>query len=203
MKSLLISKFVFLSFIICYTFANESNANQAEGDFSGLQHDLINIISRALKYVSSDNHQYICSNNVCQNDREIEDSFKWDDSAPHYYGCFKDTKERMFKTVHRLNETLSIKTCFDLCLTNGFLYAGLQYSVQCFCGNNFPNSTVHPKVNERECQMKCSGNDDERCGGPWAMSLYEIGNLCKFYFEYLSSISNSQRNFRSSHRPCR
>lgn len=99
-----------------------------------------------------------------------------------YLGCFRDTSERIFKTLHSLHVTDSKKTCIDWCQAEGFVYAGLEYGTECYCGNQLPRLPNHPKIDESVCQAVCPGNAEEKCGGEWAMSLYETGNESKYYF---------------------
>lgn len=97
----------------------------------------------------------------------------------NYQGCFKDSSDRMFDTMHYLFQTCSAKTCVDLCRNGGFVYAGTQYGNECYCGNKFPSPPNHPAVDENECEMECEGDANEKCGGRWTMSVYETGNESK------------------------
>ena len=36
------------------------------------------------------------------------------------------------------NTELLLARCVDHCLRSGFIFAGLQYGVECFCGNHLP-----------------------------------------------------------------
>ena len=59
---------------------------------------------------------------------------------------------------------MTVEKCKNLCL--GFTYAGVQFSGECFCGNTAPTITA------QNCNMECSGNDKQICGGVWAMNVY-------------------------------
>ena len=37
-----------------------------------------------------------------------------------------------------LSKLLLVTRCVDHCLRSGFIFAGLQYGVECFCGNHLP-----------------------------------------------------------------
>ena len=54
----------------------------------------------------------------------------------------------------------------------GYLYAGLQYSKECFCGDRFG---VYGKESETACNSPCPGNPKERCGGFLTNRVYTTG----------------------------
>ncbi|XP_063705112.1 uncharacterized protein LOC134834394 [Culicoides brevitarsis] len=94
-----------------------------------------------------------------------------------YRGCFKDSLvTRMFN--RRLNFGLSttIEHCVDFCATEGFVYAGLQHKMFCFCGNIFPQIAGFKQLGENKCFFSCLGNRNQKCGGILASSVYETGN---------------------------
>ena len=50
-------------------------------------------------------------------------------------------------------------------------YYGLQNGDECHCGDN--DSDFLP-ADQYQCNMPCSGNCDETCGGSWRMNVYKI-----------------------------
>ncbi|CAG2062330.1 unnamed protein product, partial [Timema podura] len=62
-----------------------------------------------------------------------------------------------------LKLTNSPKHCMNMCLQSGFQYAGVQYSTECFCGNEEPPSTA--RLPDSSCNMKCPADPREACGG--------------------------------------
>lgn len=64
---------------------------------------------------------------------------------------------------------MTLAKCAQICQKDGSAYVGLQYSVQCFCGNTY--NKYGPADN---CDMTCSGDDNEICGGRWANAVYRI-----------------------------
>ena len=65
---------------------------------------------------------------------------------------------------------MTIKMCKQLCFEdNNYVYAGVQYSSYCFCGNDKPN-TPAPKS---ECSMTCSGDNTKMCGGQYRHNIYQ------------------------------
>jgi hypothetical protein len=60
--------------------------------------------------------------------------------------------------------------CTTECANRGFMYAGTQFGSYCFCGNQpYGRSGLAPPPG---CNVPCSGNANERCGGTWANSVY-------------------------------
>ncbi|GLH11058.1 Xylosyltransferase oxt [Gryllus bimaculatus] len=105
---------------------------------------------------------------------------------PHYLpntcpslGCFRDNKTfRLLSGYYaNLKTTNSPKHCIDLCLQSGFPYAGVQFSTQCFCGNDEPPSTS--RLPDSSCNMKCPTDPRDACGGYFTINVYETG-IAKF-----------------------
>ena len=64
---------------------------------------------------------------------------------------------------------MTVKKCSETCLKSGFKYAGVQYADYCFCDNFYGR---YGKADN--CNMPCSGDKNEICGGAWANSVYEL-----------------------------
>jgi len=88
-----------------------------------------------------------------------------------YLGCFKDQNNRDLKGTFTSSPKMSSNKCVNICGKSGYKFAGTQYASQCFCGNSYGKSG---KANN--CNMNCSGNKNEKCGGSWANSIYKILN---------------------------
>jgi len=63
------------------------------------------------------------------------------------------------------------RLCRSTCASKGYSYAGVQFSNQCFCGNSSPPSSS--LAHDSDCNMKCSGDDRQVCGGSWRMNVYD------------------------------
>lgn len=71
------------------------------------------------------------------------------------------------------------------------MYAGVQYGDYCFCGHTFG------KYGQNElCDMNCSGNLSQICGGSWKNTVLslrrELGNFMKYF-----SSSNTELAIRN------
>lgn len=96
-----------------------------------------------------------------------------------HLGCYADEKKLRLLTGFYGNyaNTNSPTACLDICIQGGFLYAGVQYASECFCGENLPQTAT--AVADHLCDMKCPGNSSQHCGGYFTMNIYETG-LSKF-----------------------
>ena len=57
-------------------------------------------------------------------------------------------------------------------LFQGFDFAGVQYSDECYCGKEY--DTYGPAD---KCDRPCDGDPSEICGGSYANSVYETGKI--------------------------
>ena len=85
--------------------------------------------------------------------------------------CFADSKHRILPFLAANEHGLTIEICKKLCFEDhGYVYAGVQYSSQCFCGNNRPTTSPVP---QSQCSMACSGDRSQKCGGSWRSNIYQ------------------------------
>ena len=88
-------------------------------------------------------------------------------------GCYKDQGDTGGLTGRDMNglvqssRGMTTEMCIEFCASRNFPYAGTQYGTQCFCSTSYGKSG--PATN---CNMPCSGNDKQTCGGGWANSVY-------------------------------
>lgn len=95
----------------------------------------------------------------------------------HHLGCFQDEQTDRLLSGYYVNnkETNSPNKCIEICLQSGFMYAGVQYGNECFCGNSPPPSTVQMTDSSGKCGMTCPGEEQALCGGYFTMNVYETG----------------------------
>lgn len=116
-----------------------------------------------------------------------------------YDGCYTEgTTGRALTNLASDDGTNSIESCINACIGQGYTVAGMEYSsrkfqsfccqfifpfikgtnheiIECFCDKFLYNGAA--PADESKCQMDCSGNAAEKCGGPGALSLYHTGTL--------------------------
>jgi len=117
----------------------------------------------------------ICNQSFCDGFKYIVCSPKKSISNAVYLGCYKDqgdpygTRGRDLSGYMFSSPNMTTELCISECRKRGFAFAGTQYGSQCFCGNSY--GKFGPANN---CNMPCSGNKSEICGGFWANSIYKI-----------------------------
>lgn len=91
-----------------------------------------------------------------------------------YLGCFRDNqKDRDMPNFNiQFAKDNSPKKCINFCLTGGYLYAGVQYKDECWCGNSHGKYGVLP---ETSCSTRCPGDLSEKCGGFNAQRIFSTG----------------------------
>lgn len=108
-------------------------------------------------------------------------------------GCYKDDKkQRLLPSFYtNFKETNSPKKCIQMCLQSGYLYAGVQYSTECFCGNNEPPAQA--KLPDPSCNMKCPAEPKSACGGYYTINIYETGIASKSSdgFKFVTNFTHS------------
>ncbi|KAJ3556376.1 hypothetical protein NM688_g2060 [Phlebia brevispora] len=91
-----------------------------------------------------------------------------------YAGCWVDSAfGRIFDTELPDNQNVTVEGCIASCSDQNFTIAGLEFSVQCFCGNELVNGGVLAS-SDSVCDMACGGNATEACGGPSLLSVYSL-----------------------------
>eukprot|EP00752_Nemacystus_decipiens_P017488 g15679.t1 len=97
-------------------------------------------------------------------------------SGVTYVGCFADDdtgRTRFLEDAFMQDEELTPTSCAAFCA--GFKYMGLQYSHDCFCGDTYYTAERDAAPSDM-CTMPCLGDESLTCGGPWANSIYIVGD---------------------------
>ncbi|KAI0791235.1 copper radical oxidase [Abortiporus biennis] len=88
-----------------------------------------------------------------------------------YAACYVDNAHgRIFATELPDNQNLTVESCIQTCSAQNTTVAGMEFSVQCFCGDSLINGATLGA--ESDCNMGCGGNSTEACGGPNRLSVY-------------------------------
>jgi hypothetical protein len=95
-------------------------------------------------------------------------------------GCWVDNLDgRILDDQLPDDDDLTIESCVNSCAALGYTVAGMEYSVQCFCGDAIVNGGA-PAADQSDCNMACGGNPDEMCGAGNRMNIYNVGNLATY-----------------------
>lgn len=93
------------------------------------------------------------------------------EQEPRYVGCFKDSNDPFAMgnpPAYRSPENTP-KLCIQTCKERKFKYAGVQFGESCLCGDT-PGAE-----GASNCDMDCTGDKSQKCGGRYANSVYETG----------------------------
>ncbi|KAF2170893.1 hypothetical protein M409DRAFT_35857, partial [Zasmidium cellare ATCC 36951] len=72
------------------------------------------------------------------------------------------------------SSNMTVKGCLNACSSQGYLYGGLEYAQECFCGNSLQNGGACAS-DQKSCYQPCKGNSAEICGGPNRLNMYYSG----------------------------
>ncbi|KAI9545134.1 WSC domain-containing protein 2 [Dissostichus eleginoides] len=95
-----------------------------------------------------------------------------DDGRAKYIGChIDDTQKRALRGVSFFDyKKMTVFRCQDNCAERGYMYAGLEFGAECYCGHKIQA----PNVSDSECNMECKGEKSNQCGGANRLSIYRL-----------------------------
>jgi hypothetical protein len=106
-----------------------------------------------------------------------------------YLGCYQEaTTGRLLSGISYTDtNAMTVESCTAFCKANLPLgiYAYVEYSSQCYCGATLTQTPVIEPASS--CNMLCTGNNKEFCGGSSLLNLYE----------YQVSIAKKMRDLRA------
>ncbi|XP_020863702.1 sialate:O-sulfotransferase 2 [Phascolarctos cinereus] len=89
-----------------------------------------------------------------------------------YVGCYLDNPSR--RALRGLSffdyKKMTVFRCQDSCAERGYLYAGLEFGAECFCGHKIQGANA----SQAECNMECKGEKINICGGVNRLSIYRL-----------------------------
>jgi hypothetical protein len=91
--------------------------------------------------------------------------------AQTFLGCYADYQNSIRVLTGyswSSGNEMTIEQCVTSCGSRGYQYAGVQDGYQCFCGNNNYSS----QGASTSCNVACTGNSAETCGGNGANGVY-------------------------------
>ncbi|KAF1635530.1 UNVERIFIED_CONTAM: WSC domain-containing protein 2, partial [Eudyptes robustus] len=102
-------------------------------------------------------------------EKEEDRVVRW---GTRYVGCYVDnTRRRTLRGVSFFDyKKMTVFRCQDNCAERGYLYAGLEFGAECYCGHKVQASNA----SESECNMECKGERSNTCGGVNRLSIYRL-----------------------------
>ena len=96
---------------------------------------------------------------------------------------FDDGNDRVLDGYHEASMDMTVQKCLKICKTRGFEFSGLQWQIECYCGN--VQSNQFKFAWPERCDDRCAGDSNQICGGSMALSLYNTPDedpkgLCVF-----------------------
>ncbi|KAF8623873.1 hypothetical protein AX17_007275 [Amanita inopinata Kibby_2008] len=90
-------------------------------------------------------------------------------------GCYTDNTAARTLTgaSYASSNTMTVENCIAFCGAGNFVYAGTEYADECYCGNVIQNGGT--SATGTDCNMACSGNSQELCGGPNRLNFFWSG----------------------------
>jgi len=102
---------------------------------------------------------------------DVQSTKKW-----RYLTCGLDGNNlpgRTLKGASYGKSDNTVEKCIDFCQGKGYRYAGVEYSAECFCGNDIAADRMPKAGSLGSCNMRCSGNASQFCGGSGQIGIYE------------------------------
>lgn len=95
----------------------------------------------------------------------------------NYLGCYSDSVQARALTG-LANPGDGSKNSIEACSLGcaGYTYFGVEYSAECYCGmiiNAGSSLITGTSPDLTQCNMMCSGNSSEYCGGPNRLNMYQ------------------------------
>jgi len=88
---------------------------------------------------------------------------------PVYKGCYTDERgNRALPSNLKISQDLTNPKCWQHC--TGYKYAGTQFAMECWCGNELRNE----KADDKDCSSLCTGDRTSACGGPLRLTVFQI-----------------------------
>ncbi len=123
------------------------------------------ILIRSSSLISAQNHlPAFCSKNVTS---VIRQPPEW-----KYRGCYADeSNSRLLQFAPDGPENMTVLTCASICSSQGYAFAGVEFSFQCWCDNALNPRAV--PTDQYNCNYACCADSSVACGGFWFISVYE------------------------------
>ncbi|KAH7319166.1 hypothetical protein BKA65DRAFT_609130 [Rhexocercosporidium sp. MPI-PUGE-AT-0058] len=88
-------------------------------------------------------------------------------------GCYVDVGRTLTGGGYTNNTAMTDESCIAYCEKAGYIYAGTEYAEECYCGNALASGSGPAPA--ADCNVACSGNATEPCGGANRLNLFWNG----------------------------
>ncbi|KAI1477725.1 WSC-domain-containing protein [Daldinia eschscholtzii] len=89
-----------------------------------------------------------------------------------YLGCYTDsaTSGRTLANDFYYSSSMTVDSCASYCQSKNYAVFGVEYGVECYCGNS-PKASATVSA-EGDCNMACKGNSTQVCGAGSRLSVW-------------------------------
>ncbi|XP_066276089.1 uncharacterized protein [Branchiostoma lanceolatum] len=99
-----------------------------------------------------------------------------------HLGCYRDGPPHSFPSKVMTSSGMTTESCIAACRAAGYTYAATEVSRSrwwrsshdCHCGREADFNRLGEAVCDSECNSRCRGNGNQKCGGRYRMSVYKI-----------------------------
>lgn len=111
-------------------------------------------------------------------DNEDADSGALEEEEAMYedMGCFDFPRRGVPLYALLDSEAMSTTMCFEHCVYHGAAFMATQWGRLCWCGRG-EELDYYIGAGEGLCNMSCTGDEAETCGGPRAFDLYRVAEV--------------------------
>ncbi|KAG4434028.1 hypothetical protein IFR05_010482 [Cadophora sp. M221] len=86
-------------------------------------------------------------------------------------GCYTESTTGRALPNGKTIASKTVALCVAACSASNYVYAGLEYGGECWCGNAFSAGSVPTAITE--CSTVCGGNTTEYCGAGSRLNVYQ------------------------------
>ena len=90
---------------------------------------------------------------------------------------FDNPVDRVLKSHFYSSQEMTIEICLSICRDRGFDYSGLEWQIECYCGDEPTKGFELAWFGK--CDQRCAGNTNQICGGSHALSIYKVRGFHK------------------------
>ncbi|XTI86032.1 WSC-domain-containing protein [Cenococcum geophilum] len=87
----------------------------------------------------------------------------------NYIGCYAENGAKTLSDKTTSTNSMTVENCATFC--SAYTYFGLEYSSECYCGNNM--NAASTLSDSSQCSMTCKGSNSEYCGAGGRMQVYQ------------------------------
>ncbi|KAJ7025972.1 galactose oxidase [Mycena alexandri] len=90
-------------------------------------------------------------------------------------GCYTDSTAARTLSASSTTDgvNMTVENCIAFCDSNQFVFAGVEFMQECYCDDFIENNATKTPITD--CNLPCTGNGSEFCGGPARLNIFWSG----------------------------